>query len=78
MSMMIKEDDGGAGKRRPIRIGNKSAGVLKTSYELLWCNHRNRKGGFTLIFVSFRSTVRRSGFWGLHPRSWRIRPIWST
>jgi len=32
----------------------------------------------SLILVSFRSMARRSGFWGLHPRSWRIRPIWST
>lgn len=32
----------------------------------------------SLILVSSRSMARRSGFWGLHPRSWRIRPIWST
>ena len=29
----------------------------------------------SLILVSSRSTARRSGFWGDHPRSWRIRPI---
>ena len=32
----------------------------------------------SLILVSSRSLARRSGFWGLQPRSWRIRPIWST
>lgn len=32
----------------------------------------------SLILVSLCSMARRSGFWGLHPRSWRIRPIWST
>ena len=32
----------------------------------------------SLILVSLRSMARRSGFWGVHPRSWRIRPIWST
>jgi len=32
----------------------------------------------SLILISLRSMARRSGFWGVHPRSWRIRPTWST
>ena len=32
----------------------------------------------SLILASLRSIARRSGFWGVQPRSWRIRPIWST
>jgi hypothetical protein len=27
------------------------------------------------ISVSSRSWARRWGFWGLHPREWRTRPI---
>jgi len=30
------------------------------------------------ISSSSRSTARRWGFWGLQPREWRSRPIWST
>jgi hypothetical protein len=55
--MMTKEDDGEAGKRRPILIGNKSTGVLKTIYELLCCKPCNRKGGFIFYDVKRSSNI---------------------